>query len=168
MLGVLPGIMGTLQATEALKLLLGIGEPLVGRLLLVDALDATFHEVRCGAIRTARSAASNAGEIHYIDYEEFCARARARVAAHLTRAYMPVKLRMPPILRPQVGGARDVEVDGATLREALDDLFGAIPAVRGQIVDDDGELNRSSTSTSRTRTCASARASRRAGRRLRP
>ena len=46
MLGVLPGIMGSLQATEALKLLLGIGEPLVGRLLLFDALDTTFHEVR--------------------------------------------------------------------------------------------------------------------------
>src|SRR3954465_2870541 len=44
-LGVLPGIMGTLQASEALKLLLGIGEPLVGRLLLVDALEASFHEV---------------------------------------------------------------------------------------------------------------------------
>ena len=41
-LGVVPGIMGLLQATEALKLLLGIGEPLVGRLLIYDALDGTF------------------------------------------------------------------------------------------------------------------------------
>jgi molybdopterin/thiamine biosynthesis adenylyltransferase/rhodanese-related sulfurtransferase len=44
-LGVVPGVMGMLQATEALKLLLGIGEPLVGRLLLWDALDGTFDEV---------------------------------------------------------------------------------------------------------------------------
>ena len=44
-LGVVPGVMGMLQATEALKLLLGIGEPLIGRLLLWDALDATFDEV---------------------------------------------------------------------------------------------------------------------------
>src|SRR5690349_11106844 len=44
-LGVLPGIMGALQATEALKLLLGIGDTLVGRLLLVDALHSTFDEV---------------------------------------------------------------------------------------------------------------------------
>ena len=44
-LGVVPGVMGLLQATEALKLLLGIGEPLVGRLLLWDALDGTFDEV---------------------------------------------------------------------------------------------------------------------------
>ncbi len=45
-LGVVPGIMGLLQASEALKLLLGIGDPLVGRLLLHDALDGTFQEVR--------------------------------------------------------------------------------------------------------------------------
>jgi molybdopterin/thiamine biosynthesis adenylyltransferase len=44
-LGVVPGVMGMLQATEALKLLLGIGSPLVGRLLLWDALDGTFDEV---------------------------------------------------------------------------------------------------------------------------
>ncbi len=44
-LGVVPGVMGMLQATEALKLLLGIGEPLIGRLLLWDALDGTFDEV---------------------------------------------------------------------------------------------------------------------------
>ncbi|HJP90060.1 MAG TPA: molybdopterin-synthase adenylyltransferase MoeB [Candidatus Limnocylindrales bacterium] len=45
-LGVVPGIMGTLQANEVLKLLLGVGEPLVGRLLLFDALDASFSELR--------------------------------------------------------------------------------------------------------------------------
>jgi molybdopterin/thiamine biosynthesis adenylyltransferase/rhodanese-related sulfurtransferase len=45
-LGVVPGIMGLLQANEVLKVLLGIGEPLVGRLLLFDALDGTFSELR--------------------------------------------------------------------------------------------------------------------------
>jgi molybdopterin/thiamine biosynthesis adenylyltransferase/rhodanese-related sulfurtransferase len=45
-LGVLPGTIGLLQATEALKLVLGIGEPLVGRLLCYDALAATFREIR--------------------------------------------------------------------------------------------------------------------------
>ncbi len=44
-LGVLPGILGTLQATEALKLILGIGDPLIGRLLIFDALAMTFDEV---------------------------------------------------------------------------------------------------------------------------
>lgn len=44
-LGVLPGIVGTLQATEALKLILGVGEPLIGRLLLLDALTMRFRQV---------------------------------------------------------------------------------------------------------------------------
>ena len=55
---------------------------------------------------------------------------------------MPVKLRMPPILRPQVGNSREVEVAGGTLREALDDLFGRFPSVRDHLVDGDGNLNR--------------------------
>jgi sulfur-carrier protein adenylyltransferase/sulfurtransferase len=45
-LGVLPGIIGTIQATEAIKLILGIGEPLVGRLLVFDALKMRFRELR--------------------------------------------------------------------------------------------------------------------------
>ena len=45
-LGVVPGVMGLLQATEAIKVLLGLGDPLVGRLLIWDALDGTFSEVK--------------------------------------------------------------------------------------------------------------------------
>jgi sulfur-carrier protein adenylyltransferase/sulfurtransferase len=72
-LGVLPGVVGSLQANEALKLVLGIGEPLVGRLLLYDALEPSFTEVQirrdpacpvCGDEPTIRE---------YIDYVEFCA-----------------------------------------------------------------------------------------------
>jgi molybdopterin/thiamine biosynthesis adenylyltransferase len=72
-LGVLPGIMGTLQATEAIKLLLGIGEPLVGRLLLVDALETTFHEISLKRDHSCPVCGDDAGPITYIDYEEFCA-----------------------------------------------------------------------------------------------
>ena len=46
MLGVLPGIIGTIQATEAIKLILGIGEPLIGRFLVYDALRMRFRELR--------------------------------------------------------------------------------------------------------------------------
>jgi adenylyltransferase/sulfurtransferase len=45
-LGVLPGVLGTLQATEAIKLITGVGEPLVGRLLTYDAIDMRFSEFR--------------------------------------------------------------------------------------------------------------------------
>ena len=67
-LGVVPGIMGMLQTNEALKLLLGIGDPLVGRLLLFDALDATFTELRlrrdpaCPVCSDDAVAARNAGK----------------------------------------------------------------------------------------------------------
>ncbi len=80
-LGVLPGIMGTLQATEALKLLLGIGEPLIGRLLLVDALDMGFHEVSLRRDPACPVCGEHAGPIEYIDYDEFCA-GGAHAAAH--------------------------------------------------------------------------------------
>jgi sulfur-carrier protein adenylyltransferase/sulfurtransferase len=67
-LGVVPGIMGLLQANEVLKLVLGIGEPLVGRLLLFDALDGSFSELRlardpaCPACSDAAGAARERGE----------------------------------------------------------------------------------------------------------
>ncbi len=55
---------------------------------------------------------------------------------------MSIAIRMPPVLRPQVGGARQVDVSGTTLREALDDLFAQFPAVREQLVDSEGQINR--------------------------
>jgi molybdopterin/thiamine biosynthesis adenylyltransferase/rhodanese-related sulfurtransferase len=71
-LGVLPGIMGSLQASEALKLLLDIGEAPVGRLILFDALDTSFHEVRLRRDPDCPVCGADAGPIEYIDYEEFC------------------------------------------------------------------------------------------------
>jgi molybdopterin/thiamine biosynthesis adenylyltransferase/rhodanese-related sulfurtransferase len=70
--GVLPGTIGTLQATEALKLILGIGQPLLGKLLLYDALSSTFDEVRLKKNARCRIC-SPEPEIHaLIDYEAFC------------------------------------------------------------------------------------------------
>ena len=72
-LGILPGDVGVLQATEAMKLLLGKGDPLVGRLLTYDSLRMKFRELklrrdqRCPACGDAPTITS------YIDYEGFCA-----------------------------------------------------------------------------------------------
>jgi adenylyltransferase/sulfurtransferase len=71
-LGILPGLVGVIQATEVIKLILGQGEPLIGRLLLVDSLNMRFRELKlrknpdcpvCGAHPTVTG---------LIDYEQFC------------------------------------------------------------------------------------------------
>ncbi len=72
-LGVLPGIIGSLQANEALKLLLGIGESLQGRLLLVDALATTFDEVSVKRDPGCPVCGEHPSITEYIDYVEFCA-----------------------------------------------------------------------------------------------
>ena len=70
-LGVLPGIVGTIQATEAIKLLIGIGEPLVGRLLLVDALTSGFRTISIR--KDPECPACGTREIReLIDYDAFC------------------------------------------------------------------------------------------------
>src|SRR5258706_7133813 len=71
-LGVLPGTIGTLQATEALKVLLGIGEPLIGKLLLYNALDMTFDFVKLKKNPNCRVCSEHPTVTTLIDYEEFC------------------------------------------------------------------------------------------------
>jgi sulfur-carrier protein adenylyltransferase/sulfurtransferase len=71
-LGVLPGVIGSLQASEALKLVLGIGDPLVGRLLLFDALDASFTEVALRRDPDCPVCGEDPSITEYIDYVEFC------------------------------------------------------------------------------------------------
>lgn len=81
-LGVLPGIIGTIQATETIKLILGTGEPLVGRLLLYDAFKMRFRELKlrrdpecpvCGDTPTIRA---------LIDYDQFCGAVPAAAGSH--------------------------------------------------------------------------------------
>jgi sulfur-carrier protein adenylyltransferase/sulfurtransferase len=71
-LGVLPGIIGSLQANEALKLALGIGESLSGRLLLFDALETEFSEVTLRRDPNCPVCGENPTITEYIDYVEFC------------------------------------------------------------------------------------------------
>ena len=85
-LGILPGLIGVIQATETVKLILGTGKPLVGRLLLYDALEMTFREMKvrknprcpiCGPDPTIRE---------LIDYQEFCGVHGAEAAARRRRS----------------------------------------------------------------------------------
>jgi sulfur-carrier protein adenylyltransferase/sulfurtransferase len=70
-LGVLPGLVGTIQATEAIKLILGAGQPLIGRLLLIDALTMQFRSIQIG--RDPECPACGTRELtELIDYDAFC------------------------------------------------------------------------------------------------
>ncbi|MGQ0713533.1 MAG: molybdopterin-synthase adenylyltransferase MoeB [Gemmatimonadaceae bacterium] len=119
-LGVLPGIVGTIQATEALKLLLGVGEPLIGRLLLIDALDARFHTVRLE--RDPACPACGTRDIReLIDYDAFCgagASTSGQASAEITPAELAERL------------ARGDALDVIDVREPYEWQIARIPGAR--------------------------------------
>ncbi len=72
-LGILPGVVGTLQATEAIKLVLGKGEPLNGRLLQYDSMGMKFRTFKLRRNKSCPACGENPTITEYIDYEGFCA-----------------------------------------------------------------------------------------------
>jgi sulfur-carrier protein adenylyltransferase/sulfurtransferase len=71
-LGVLPGVIGTIQATEAVKLLAGIGDPLIGRLMLYDALSMRFRELKLRRNPDCPVCGEHPSVTELIDYDQFC------------------------------------------------------------------------------------------------
>jgi len=71
-LGILPGTVGTLQATEAIKLILGIGQPMIGRMLLYDALEMSFNTIKIRKNPHCPVCSIPAEQVQLIDYEMFC------------------------------------------------------------------------------------------------
>ncbi len=71
-LGVLPGIMGSIQALEVIKLLIGVGDPLIGRLVLFDALKLTFRELRISKDPECPVCGPKPSVTELIDYQVFC------------------------------------------------------------------------------------------------
>ncbi len=93
-LGVLPGLVGTIQATEAIKLILKVGESLIGRLLLVNALSLQFRTVTLRRDPTCRLCGTHEIDT-LVDYEEFCGLRRAQaeeLAAPPLRELTPTEL----------------------------------------------------------------------------
>jgi adenylyltransferase/sulfurtransferase len=70
--GVLPGIVGCIQATEAIKLITGVGDPLVGRLLIFDAMDMDFQTVRVRRDPSCPVCGDEPTVTELIDYDLFC------------------------------------------------------------------------------------------------
>ena len=93
--GVLPGTIGTLQATEVLKLILGIGEPLIGQLLLYDALSAEFERISIPKRADCPICGANPTITELLDYEQFCG------APGYTREHDPFAGRPHPEYDPE-------------------------------------------------------------------
>jgi adenylyltransferase/sulfurtransferase len=122
-LGVLPGLIGTIQATETIKLIVGIGEPLIGRLLLVDALAMQFRTVKvkknpaCPACGTREIKA-------LIDYDEFCG-LKTEDRGPMTENAMPEITPVELAARLKAG-----DVDLIDVREPNEWDIGRIPGAR--------------------------------------
>ncbi len=84
-LGILPGIIGTIQATETIKLILGNGEPLIGRLLLFNALKMKFRELKLRKNPTCPLCGPNPTVTQLIDYQDFCGIGRGDEKSASTR-----------------------------------------------------------------------------------
>jgi adenylyltransferase/sulfurtransferase len=100
-LGVLPGTVGCIQATEAIKLILGRGEPLIGRLLLFDALAMRFKELKLRKDPQCPICGENPSITELIDYEEFCGVGRGQAEA------APAAGSIPEITATELKGKMD-------------------------------------------------------------
>ncbi len=124
-LGVLPGIVGTIQTTEALKLILGIGDSLAGRLLLIDALRMSFRTLNLRRDPTCPACGTH--EItELIDYEEFCGVRQA--AADDAAAQSAVPEITPAQLAERI--ARGDDFDLIDVREPHEWDIARIPGAR--------------------------------------
>jgi molybdopterin/thiamine biosynthesis adenylyltransferase/rhodanese-related sulfurtransferase len=119
-IGVLPGIVGTLQALEAVKLILGVGEPMIGRFLLFDALDMQFRELKVKKDPACPVCGDNPTQTGLIDYVQFCAgpapAAEPAAIAEITPAALAARLRAGE--RPTIVDVREAhEWDIVNLEE---------------------------------------------------
>ena len=146
-LGVLPGTVGAIQATEAIKLILGVGEPLIGRLLLYDAATMTFDEVRLRKNPHCPVCGENPTLTELIDYEQFCG-----VPAHDHSPFAaagdngtPMPIITPRELKARLDAGDDLFI--LDVREPheweISNLgnLGAVLIPRGQLLERLGELD---------------------------
>jgi molybdopterin/thiamine biosynthesis adenylyltransferase/rhodanese-related sulfurtransferase len=138
-LGVLPGIMGCLQAAEALKLVLRIGEPLIGRLLVLDATGMRFTEIRVGKNPDCPICGSNPSVHELQDYEAFCG-----TGASASESVPEVT---PIVLKKMLDEGRDVEL--IDVREPFEyeicHLEGSKLVPLGQLQARAGDLSKAKT-----------------------
>ena len=103
-LGILPGLLGLIQATEVIKLILGQGEPLIGRLLLVDSLNMHFRELKLRKNQDCPVCGAHPTVTKLIDYEQFCGIQPEAPASPLVNGVAQIS---PKEYKRQVDGGKD-------------------------------------------------------------
>jgi adenylyltransferase/sulfurtransferase len=144
-LGVLPGTVGAIQATEAIKLVLGVGEPLIGRLLLYDATAMSFDEVRLRKNPDCPICGEHPTITELIDYEQFCGMPAHDHSEYATQTNGHTPSITPVELEQRLEAGDDLFI--LDVREPheweisnLEDL-GAVLIPKGQILEHLGELD---------------------------
>jgi molybdopterin/thiamine biosynthesis adenylyltransferase/rhodanese-related sulfurtransferase len=143
-LGVLPGTIGAIQATEAIKLILGIGEPLIGRLLLYDALKMSFDFVKLRKNPDCPVCGEHPTVTELIDYEQFCGMpGHDRSAFHTENLEVAPGITVEEVSQKLAAGEDFVLLD---VREPHEWAIVDIPAAthhipRGEILEHLGELD---------------------------
>ena len=118
-LGILPGLLGLIQATETIKLILGIGEPLIGRLLLVDALGMNFRSLKLRKNPECPVCGTNPTVTELIDYDQFCG---VKPPARSARSKSPTT--RPSPISPAVDGIPQISVEELKRKlDAKEDIF---------------------------------------------
>jgi sulfur-carrier protein adenylyltransferase/sulfurtransferase len=125
-LGVLPGVVGTIQATEAVKLIIGQGDPLIGRLLLFDALKMKFRELKLRKDPKCPLCGQNKTVTELIDYEFFCGvtPAQQQKAVHVD------EIDVEEVDEAIKAGKIPAEIDLLDIREPFEAKIAQIPHSR--------------------------------------
>jgi molybdopterin/thiamine biosynthesis adenylyltransferase/rhodanese-related sulfurtransferase len=124
-LGVLPGVIGTIQATEAVKLIIGQGDPLIGRLLLFDALKMKFRELKLRKDPKCPLCGPNKTITELIDYQEFCG-----VSPAQQKAVFIEEVEVEDVKEALDAGRIPAEIDLLDIREPFEAKVAQIPQSR--------------------------------------
>jgi molybdopterin/thiamine biosynthesis adenylyltransferase/rhodanese-related sulfurtransferase len=138
-LGILPGIVGVIQATEVIKLILGKGEPLIGRLLLVDALTMRFRELKLRKNPDCPVCGTNPTVTALIDYNQFCG-----IAPEPAQA-APVKNGIPQISVKELKARLDkkeINNDNFLLLDVREPYEAQIAQIGGKLIPQNDVANR--------------------------
>jgi len=125
-LGVLPGVVGTIQATEAVKLIIGQGDPLIGRLLLFDALKMKFKELKLRKDPKCPLCGTNKTVTELIDYEFFC----GTTPAQQQKSVHAEEVDVEDVDAAIKSGKIPAEIDLLDIREPFEAQIAQIPHSR--------------------------------------